>query len=95
MKCSTAGHSKDNYREDISGQDVLFVQRKCFCDIYQEHGDHTTKDCLFNMKNDKESWCAICETKNHAMFDYHLNLKNRQNYHVVYQTNAVAQNNEQ
>ena len=94
-KCSTAGHSKDNCRQDISRQDVRFVQTKCFYDIFEYHGDHTTKDCPFNMKNSKASWCAICETKNHTTIDYHLNLKNRQNYHVVYQTNAVAQNNEQ
>ena len=47
------------------------------------------------MKNGKASWCAICETKNHNIDDFHLNLKNRQNYQAVYQTNAVAQNNEQ
>ena len=34
-----------------------------------------TKDCSFNMKNGKASWCAICETKNHAMTNCHLNLK--------------------
>ena len=47
------------------------------------------------MKNCKASWCAICETKNHNTSDCHLNLKNRQNYQAVYQTNAIAQNNEQ
>ena len=47
------------------------------------------------MKNDKASWCAICEIKNHNTTDYQLNLKNLQNYHAVYQTIAVAQNNEQ
>ena len=47
------------------------------------------------MKNVKALWCAICETKNHNTTDCHLNLKNRHNYHAVYQTNAVAQNNEQ
>ena len=46
------------------------------------------------MKNGKESWCAIYKTKNHDTIDYHLNLKNRQNYHAVYQTTTVAQNNE-
>ena len=71
------------------------MQTKCFCNIFQDHGDQTTKYCLFNMKNDKASWYTICETKNHATTDFHLNLKNRQNYHVVYQTNAVTQNNEQ
>ena len=47
------------------------------------------------MKNGKASWCVICETKNHNTSDCHLTLKNRQNYHAVYQTNVVAQNNEQ
>ena len=47
------------------------------------------------MKNGKASWCAICETKSHNTIDCQLNLKNRQNYHAVYQTNAVAQHNEQ
>ena len=47
------------------------------------------------MKNGKASWCAICETKSHNTADYQLNLKNRQNYQAVYQTNAVAQHNEQ
>ena len=47
------------------------------------------------MKNGKASWCAIYETQNHNTADYHLNLKNRQNYHAVYQTTTVAQNNEQ
>ena len=46
------------------------------------------------MKNGKASWCAICEVKSHATVNYHLNLKNRQNYQAVYQTNAVAQNND-
>ena len=44
-KCSTTGHAKDNCRQDISQQDVRFVQTKCFCDICQEHGEHTMKDC--------------------------------------------------
>ena len=52
------------------------------------------KDFLYNMKNDKASWCAICEVKSHATADFHLNLKNRQNYQVVHQTNVVAQNND-
>ena len=43
------------------------------------------------MKNGKASWCAIYEVKSHAMADYHLNLKNQQNYQAVYQTNVVAQ----
>ena len=46
------------------------------------------------MKNGKASWCAICEVQNHATADYHLDLKNRQNYQAVYQTNAVTQNND-
>ena len=71
------------------------MQMKCFCDIFQEHGDHSTKYFLFNTKNGNESLCAIYETKNHNIADCHLNLKNRQNYHAVYQTTAVAQNNEQ
>ena len=90
-----AEHSKDNCRQDISRQYVRFMQTKCFCDIFQEHGDHSTKDFPFNMKNRNASWCAICKTKNHNMADCHLNLKNRKNYHAVYQTNAVAQSNEQ
>ena len=94
-KCSTAGHSKDNCRHEYSRQDVCFVQTKVFCDIFQEHGDHSMKYCPFNMKNAKASWCAICETKSHNIVDCQLNLKNRQNYQVVYQMNAVAQNNEQ
>ena len=47
------------------------------------------------MKNGKEYWCATCETKNHNTADCHLNLKNQHNYHAVYWTNVVAQNNEQ
>ena len=93
--CSTAGHSKDNCRQQYSRQDVRFVQTKSFCDNCQENGDHSTKDCPFNMKNGKSSWCAICETKSHNTADCQLNLKNRQNYQLFYQTNAVAQNNEQ
>ena len=54
-KCSMTGHTKDNYREETSRQDVHFVQTKCFCNICQEHGDHTTKDFPYNMKNGKES----------------------------------------
>ena len=46
------------------------------------------------MKNDKASWCAICEVKGHATTDCHLKLKNRQKYQAVYQTNAVVQNND-
>ena len=94
-KCLTAGHSKDNCRQEYSRQDVRFLQTKSFCDIFQEHEDHSMKDCPFNMKNGKASWCAIYETKNNNMVDYHLNLKNRQNYHAVYQNNAIAQTSKQ
>ena len=93
-KCSTAGHTKDNYRHEYSRQDVRFVQTKVFCDIFQETRDHSMKECAFNMKNAKASWCAICETKSHNTADCQLNLKNRQNYQAVYQTNPVAQSNE-
>ena len=89
-----AGNTDDNYWQDISRQDVRFVQKKCFCDIFQEHGEHTTKDCPYNMKNGKASWCAIYEVKSHATADCHLNLKNKKNYQAVYQTNVVAQNND-
>ena len=60
-KCSMAGHNKYNCRQDISRQNVQFVQMKCFCNICQEHGEHTMKDCPYNMKNGKASWCAICD----------------------------------
>ena len=46
------------------------------------------------MKNNKTSWCVICEVKSHATTDFHLNLKNRQNYQAIYQANVVAQNND-
>ena len=75
-KCPTSGHTKDNCRQDISRQDVRFVQTKCFCDICQEYGEHATKDCPYNMKNGKAYWCVICEVKSHATTDCHLNLKN-------------------
>ena len=75
-KCSMTRHSKDNCRQDINRQDVQFVQIKCFCDICQENAEQTTKDCLYNMKNSKASWCPICEVKIHAMANCHLNLKN-------------------
>ena len=52
------------------------------------------KDCPYNMKNGKTSWCAICEVKSHMTADCHLNLKNQQNYQAVYQTNNMAQNND-
>ena len=52
------------------------------------------KDLPYNMKNGKASWCAICEVKSHATADCHLNLNNRQNYQAFYQTNVVAQNND-
>ena len=67
---------------------------KYFCDIFQEHGDHSTKYCPFNMKNGKAYWCAIYKTNNHNTTECHLNLKNRQNYHAIYQPTVVAQNNE-
>ena len=75
-KCSTAGHTKDNCQQDINRQDVRFVQTKCLYDIYQEHGEHTTKYFPYNMKNGKASWCAIYEVRCHATVDCHLNLKN-------------------
>ena len=62
--------------------------------MFQEHGEHTTKYFPYNMKNGKASWCAICEVKSHANVDCNLNLKNRQNYQAVYQTNVVTQNND-
>ena len=46
------------------------------------------------MNNNKISWCVIYEVKSHATTDFHLNLKNQQNYQAVYQENVVAQNND-
>ena len=54
-KCSTTGHMKDNCRHEYSREDVRFVQTKVFCDIFQETGDHSMKECAFNMKNAKSS----------------------------------------
>ena len=51
------------------------------------------KYCPFNMTNEKASWCTICEVKIHATADCHVNLNNRYNYRVVYQTNAFTENN--
>ena len=45
------------------------------------------------MKNQKSRWCAICEVKIHATSECQIKLKNRQNYHAVYQKNVVTQNN--
>ena len=45
------------------------------------------------MKNEQALWCAICEVKRHSTTECQLNLKNRQNYQAIYQTSAVAQNN--
>ena len=92
--CSSVEHTKDNCQQEFNRWDVCFIRMKCFCDIFQEHGSHMMKDCPYNMKNGKSSWCAICEVKSHAMVDGHLHLKNRQNYGAVYQTNVVAQNND-
>ena len=53
------------------------------------------KRLLVQHKERKAYWCVICETKNHNTVECHLNLKNQQNHHVVYQTNTVAQTNKQ
>ena len=45
------------------------------------------------MMNEQARWCAICEVKNHSTTECQLNLKNRQNYQAVYQTNVVNQIN--
>lgn len=47
------------------------------------------KDCSYNLKNRKEKWCAICEENSHDTANYVLNIKNKKNYHVVYQTKFV------
>ena len=52
------------------------------------------KDCPYNMKNGKASWCAIYEVKSHAKVNCHLKLKNWKNYQTVYQMNAIAQNSD-
>ena len=52
------------------------------------------KDCTYNLKNGKAYWCAIYKVKSHATANCHLNLKNQQNYQAVYQTNTIAQNND-
>ena len=36
----------------------------------------------------------MCEVKSHTTTKFHLNMKNRQNYQAVYQTNVVAHNND-
>ena len=66
----------DKFNKKNNVNALSCVQKNCFCDIFQEHGYHMTKDFPYNMKNDKDYWCAICEVKIHATTDYHLNLKN-------------------
>ena len=53
---------------------------------------HKTKDCRYNLNNQKAKWCAICEEKSHDTTSCALNMENNPNYHIVYQTIVVDYN---
>ena len=77
-----------SYKILVSTRHPVRTNKKIY-DIYQEHDSHTTKYFSYNMKNEKARWCAICEVKTHPTIEFQLKLKNRHNYHAIYQTNAI------
>ena len=58
----------------------------------QEIASHLTKDYPYNMKNEKDIWCSICDENNHNTSQCALNMENNPNYHTIYQIEAINQN---
>lgn len=52
---------------------------------------HRERDYPYNMKNTKAKLLSIYEENIHYTIDCVLNMKNKTNYHMVYQTQVVDQ----
>ena len=44
------------------------------------------------MKNTKVKWCTIYEENSHDTRNCELNMKNKSNYHIIYQATTIDQN---
>lgn len=81
--CMVEGDMKDTCRcHEDRRQDVKAITVQAFCDICQESGSHSTKNCSFNLRNKKTKWCAICEDSEHDTNECSLNMRNKPNYQV-------------
>lgn len=84
------GHTKESFlpREDKT-QEVKIILTEYYCKICRDITVHNTKYFPFNLKNAKEKWCSICEESTQDTTNCTLNMKNKMNYHTVYQTKEV------
>ena len=64
-------HREANYRDS----DDRLVQIEYYYEIYQIITNHTTQDCLHNLKNTKPKWCAVCEDPTHNIAECQHNDK--------------------
>ena len=80
--CREEGHTKDTCRH----QAVRVIQTQHFCEIYHKWTQHLTINCPYNLRKQKQYWCAICEEPTHNTLDYELNAKN---HRAVYKTKVV------
>ena len=76
------GHRKESRRHQM----VRVIQSEQFYDICHNWTQHSTSDCPYNLKKQKQYWCAICEEMTHNTTDCVLNVKNHRS---VYKTEVV------
>jgi len=92
MECMVEGHTKENCRRrEDQRQNVRAINTQGFYEICQESGNHSTKNCPYNMRNKKIKRCTICEENEHDTSECSLNLRNKPNYQV-YQAQSTNQN---
>ena len=86
--CQEEGHTKYICRHQV----VLVIQTHHFFEICRDFTQHLMTNCPYNLKKQKQYWCAICEEPTHNAIDYELNAKN---HRVLYKTKVVLNDQNQ
>ena len=86
--CREEGHTKDTCKH----QAVCVIQMQHFYEICRDFTQHLTTDYPYNLRKQKQYWCAICEEPTHNTVDCELNAKN---HRAVYKNEVVPNDQNQ
>ena len=82
LNCREEGHTNDMCQH----QTVKVIQIEQLCDIYHNLTQHATSDYPYNLRKQKQYWCAISQESMHNTVDYVLNVINHRS---VYKTKVI------
>lgn len=79
----TCWHKEDRLHE------FQLMQMEYYYKICIQITPHEMKNFRYNLKNNKDKWCFICQENSHDTRKFARNMKNKPNYHTIYQTSII------